>query len=230
MNATSTAPDLATRCYLHIRQGIIERRFLPGETLSPAEIATEVGVSRTPVADALQRLEMEGLVEIHPRRGTVVTRVTTRGVQEVAEARTMIELFTAPAAVANATPEARARLRALLEDLEEVFQRDDARLTYPDWYRVNGEFHRYLVSLGGNEHILKMYDALNLDVRLMRVVAGWGLTPLRPKLALSHAYHRKIVDAFERGAVPELQDLMRAHIVDGTERALATLELVGGTL
>src|SRR5688500_12648024 len=163
--------DLVSRCYQHIRQGILERRFLPGQTLSPAEIATEVGVSRTPVADALQRLENEGLVEIHPRRGTVVTRVTTRGVQEVADARTMIEVHAVPAAVANATPDDVARLHELLGNLERLLAADDERLTHAEWFRANAEFHRFIVALAGNEHILKMYDGLNLDLRLMRVVS-----------------------------------------------------------
>ena len=222
--------DLVTRCYQHIRQGILERRFLPGQILSPAEIATEVGVSRTPVADALQRLENEGLVEIHPRRGTVVTRVTTRGVQEVADARTMIEVHVAPTAVANATPDDVARLRELLADLERLLAAGDERLTHAEWFRANAEFHRFIVALAGNEHILKIYDGLNLDLRLMRVVSGWGLTPLRPKLAVSQVHHRQIVTAIERGDVAQLQDLTRAHILDGTERALATLQLVGGVL
>ena len=222
--------DLVTRCYHHIRQGIIERRFLPGQILSPAEIATEVGVSRTPVTDALQRLENEGLVEIHPRRGTVVTRVTTRGVQEVADARTMIELHSAPAAVANATPADVAHLHALYAEMERLLLSDDGRLTHAEWYRVNGEFHRLMVALAGNEYILKLYDGLNLDVRLMRVVSGWGLAPVRPKMAISQQHHHAMIAALERGDVAQLQELTRAHILDGTERALATLDLVGGVL
>ena len=87
-----------------------------------------------------------------------------------------------------------------------------------------------LVALAGNEHILKIYDGLNLDVRLMRVVAGWGLTPLRPGLDLSQRHHREMTAAIERGDVARLQDLMREHVLDGTKRVLATLELVGGVL
>ena len=222
--------DLVTRCYQHIRQGILERRFLPGQILSPAEIAGEVGVSRTPVTDALQRLENEGLVEIHPRRGTVVSRVTSRGVEEVADARTMIEVHSAPAAVANATPDDIARLRELLDSLERLLAAEDAHLTHAEWFRANAEFHRFIVALAGNEHILKMYDSLNLDLSLMRVVSGWGLTPLRPKLAVSQEHHRQIFAAVEGGDVALLQDLTRTHILDGTERALATLQLVGGVL
>ena len=230
MSATTITQDLVTRCYLHIRQGIMERRFLPGQTLSPAEIATEVGVSRTPVTEALRRLENEGLVEIHPRRGTVVTRVTTRGIQELADARTMVEVHAAPAAITNASPDAFVRLRGLLDEMDRVLGADDDHLTHADWFRANNEFHRYLVELAGNEHILKIYDGLNLDVRLTRIVSGWGLSPLRPKMELSQRHHRQMVAAIERGDAAGLQALTREHILDGTERALATLQLVGGVL
>ena len=102
--APAPPADLVTRCYLGIRDGILRRRFLPGERLAPADLAREFGVSRTPVHFALKRLALEGLVVIEPRRGTVVRRVSTRDVAEVAEVRTLIEVHAAAVAAQRVTP------------------------------------------------------------------------------------------------------------------------------
>ena len=102
--APAPPADLVTRCYLGIRDGILRRRFLPGERLAPADLAREFGVSRTPVHFALKRLALEGLVVIEPRRGTVVRRVSAGDVAEVAEVRSLIEVHAAAVAAQRVTP------------------------------------------------------------------------------------------------------------------------------
>src|SRR5579883_1759646 len=116
---------LAGHCYATIREGILRRRFLPGERLVPDDLARELGTSRTPVQEALKRLALEGLVEIQPRRGTVVTRVTAKDVAELAEIRLMIEVHAAAAAVQRATRADDETARVLVARLDEVLARSE---------------------------------------------------------------------------------------------------------
>jgi DNA-binding GntR family transcriptional regulator len=220
------AADLATRCYRNIREGIVRRRFLPGERLVPEELARSLGVSRTPVQDALRRLALEGLVEIHPRRGTAVTRVTTKGVAEVSDIRSMIEVHAAAAAAMRASPEDLDTLSRLLTNMDDVLAMADDRAAFEAWSPANAQFHRFLVQLCGNDRLLAMYDSLNPGLSELRVLGGWGLAPLQE----FQAQHRTIAQALLDRDGTKLHSVLRQHIRQATDRVLATLTLVGGAL
>ncbi|MGH2352844.1 MAG: GntR family transcriptional regulator [Chloroflexota bacterium] len=223
---TTERSDLAGRCYARIRDGILRRRFLPGERLAPDALARELGVSRTPIQDALKRLALEGLVEISPRRGTVVTRVTAKDVAELADLRLMIEVHAAGVAVVRATPADTDAMRRQVARLDDVLAHGEARPGFDEWLPANAHLHRFLVQLAGNDQLLKLYDRLNLDVRVLRVFSGWGLSPLRQ----FQEEHRQMLRAFEARDAAALQGVLRTHIAQATERVQATLQLVGGVL
>jgi DNA-binding GntR family transcriptional regulator len=224
--APSAPADLVTRCYLGIRDGIVRRRFLPGERLAPADLAREFGVSRTPVHFALKRLALEGLVVIEPRRGTVVRRVSARDVAEVAEVRTLIEVHAAAVAVRRVNPAALAALQGLVARLDEILDSDDRPPPFEAWSTANARLHRSLVRLAGNEALLRVYDGLSLGKQDLLVFAGWGVAPLRE----FQAQHRLMLQHLGARDAPALQEVLRTHIEQATSRALAILQLVGGRL
>src|SRR6059058_5093122 len=84
-----------TRVYQHLKTAILERIHADGALLSEAEIAAEVGVSRTPVREALLRLESEGLVALYPKRGALVLPVSAQEIDDVIEARRLVEVHAA---------------------------------------------------------------------------------------------------------------------------------------
>lgn len=219
--------DLVTRCYLGIRDGILRRRFLPGERLAPADLAREFGVSRTPVHFALKRLALEGLVVIEPRRGTVVRRVSAKDVAEVAEVRTLIEVHAAAVAAQRVTPEDLAALQGFVARLDEILEAEAERSPqFEDWSPANARLHRYLVQLAGNETLLRVYDGLSLGKQDLLVFAGWGVAPLRE----FQAQHRLMLRHLEARDTPALEAVLRTHVQQATARALAILQLVGGRL
>src|SRR5437773_10917244 len=85
----------ATRVYQHLKRAILEQLHPGGALLTEAEIADEVGVSRTPVREALLRLESEGLVALYPKRGALVLPVSAQEIDDVIEARTLVEVHAA---------------------------------------------------------------------------------------------------------------------------------------
>src|SRR3954465_15306757 len=84
-----------SRAYDHLKQAILDRAYPGGALLSEGEVAAQVGVSRTPVREALLRLEAEGLVRLYPKRGALVLPVSPREVSDVLETRELVETFTA---------------------------------------------------------------------------------------------------------------------------------------
>src|SRR5947199_10651554 len=91
----ATTPSATTRVYQHLKQAILERIHAEGALLSEAEIAAAVGVSRTPVREALLRLESEGLVTLYPKRGVLVLPVSAREIEDVIDARRLVEVHAA---------------------------------------------------------------------------------------------------------------------------------------
>ncbi len=87
--------DLTERTYAVLKERILTRRMAPGERISVPEVAGALGVSRTPVTDALKRLAVEGLVDIQPRRGTFVTGLNAPDVGDLFDIRLMIECHAA---------------------------------------------------------------------------------------------------------------------------------------
>jgi DNA-binding GntR family transcriptional regulator len=224
--APAPPADLVTRCYLGIRDGIVRRRFLPGERLAPADLALEFGVSRTPVHFALKRLALEGLVVIEPRRGTAVRRVSTKDVAEVAAVRTLIEVHAVGVAAQRVTSADLTTLRGFVSRLDEILEAKARPPQFEDWSAANARLHRYLVQLAGNETLLRVYDGLSLGRQDLLVFAGWGVAPLRE----FQAQHRLLLQHLEARDAPALQSVLRAHVEQATSRALAILQLVGGRL
>lgn len=224
--AGATPTDLATRCYLAIRDGIVGRRFLPGDRLVPADLAREFGVSRTPVHFALKRLALEGLVVIEPRRGTAVRRVRSRDVAEAAEVRALIEVHAAGAVAPRVTPGDLVAVRGLVARLDEILDAEAGGPRFEDWSAANTRLHRYLVELAGNDTLLRVYDGLSLGKQDLLVFAAWGVAPARE----FQAQHRRMLHHLEAGDAAALQEVVRSHIRHAADRALGILKLVGGSL
>src|SRR3954453_19326632 len=121
-------PDIrpaTSRAYDHVKRAILDRAYPGGALLSEGEIATAVGVSRTPVREALLRLETEGLVRLYPKRGALVLPVSPQEVSDVLETRELVETFTAGRAALG--PALAEELQGLLTAMREHSATGDAR-------------------------------------------------------------------------------------------------------
>ena len=96
--APVTAPA-ADRVYTHVKQGVLDRRYEGGTLLTEGELADAVGVSRTPVREALLKLEVEGLIKLYPKKGALVLAVSAQEIADVVETRLLVEEFAARKAV-----------------------------------------------------------------------------------------------------------------------------------
>ncbi|HKS98026.1 MAG TPA: GntR family transcriptional regulator [Rugosimonospora sp.] len=203
MHPTPVLPA-ATRVYQYLKQAILEQIHADGALLTEAEIAAAVGVSRTPVREALLRLESEGLVALYPKRGALVLPVSAQEIEDVIEARQLVEVHAARRAFARRAALVQV-LRPLLAAMRTAQERDDvvALMT------ADREFHAAVVQAGGNRILTDVYQRLR--DRQMRIgVASMRLEPQRRQRAL--ADHASLLAALSGDDLEHWTELVESHI------------------
>ncbi|MET9935000.1 MULTISPECIES: GntR family transcriptional regulator [unclassified Streptomyces] len=187
-----------------LRTALVGGELVPGEVYSAPALAERFGVSATPVREAMQRLAVEGAVEVVPNRGFRVTERTPRELAELAEIRALIEV-PVMLRLARTVPAARwAELRPLAEATATAAARGD-RARYAEADRA---FHRAVLSLAGNRQLLAVADDLHRR-------SQW---PLISAPALRHgvlvadaAEHTALLDALIAQDLTVVQSLVREH-------------------
>jgi len=210
--------NLNDQVYETLRDRILNRQPGPGGKLSLHELATELGVSRSPVHHALTRLVTEGLLTVRSRRGYYVSPVTAHALVEGYEVRLALELHAAAAVVGRLDDAQLARLRELMEAAA-------AAVSHEEWDAANAAFHEYQVDLAGNALLSRFYRELSVNL-MMQVIRG-GRLEVSDVLADEH---RAIVDALAAGDGPAAERAIRTHIDTGRRIALEAIEAAGGVL
>jgi DNA-binding GntR family transcriptional regulator len=218
--ATVTAPraNLYDRVYETLKAQLVRRELAPGAKVSLHELASSLGVSRSPVHHALTRLVSEGLLSVKPRRGYYVTPLTVRALEDGYDVRLALELQAAERAVGNASREGLARLRELHEATAEA-------VSHAEWDTANAAFHEHQVDLAGNALLSRFYRELSVNL-MMQVIRGGKLEAD----AYLSTEHGAIVAAFEAGDLAAAQQAIRAHIATGRRIALEAIARTGGVL
>jgi DNA-binding GntR family transcriptional regulator len=199
------SPPAAERVYLHVKSGVLDRSYEGGTLLTEGDLAEAVGVSRTPVREALLRLEAEGLLKLYPKKGALVLPVSAQEIADVVETRLLVEQH-AVARVVGAVP---ARL---IERLEESLaeQREHARDgDLAAFAAADRGFHAEIVRAAGNRILAHLYDQLR-DRQLRMGVATMHAEPSR--LAKNLAEHTEILQALQDGAAQTAADVVGRHI------------------
>lgn len=206
---------------------ILRRELEPGERISPAVIAAALGVSITPVRDAVNQMAAEGLVTVTPRRGTVVSPVSVRDIEELYEIRLMIEPQAAEIAAGRASPAEIAQMQALAEQLESgpptAAEVDDLE-TYLEEIATDAELHAAVVRAAHNIRLNALYDGLRTHVLIARAVF--------PRLYRAQPHrrgeHQRVVDAIAAHHGGAARDAMAAHLHQALADTLRHVEEVGG--
>jgi DNA-binding GntR family transcriptional regulator len=197
-------PPAADRVYMHIKQGVLDRHYEGGTLLTEGELAEAVGVSRTPVREALLKLEVEGLIKLYPKKGALVLAVSAQEIADVVETRLLVEEF----AVRKALP-APARL---IERLEELLAEQQQRAGAGDLAAVavtDRCFHAEIVKNAGNEILSRLYDQMR-DRQLRMGVAVMQSQPDR--IAKNITEHAEILQKIRAGDAEGAAACVRAHL------------------
>jgi DNA-binding GntR family transcriptional regulator len=219
--STNSDPDFAARPQLadevgrYVRRRIFNGTFPAGEYLRLDQLALELGVSVTPVREALLNLRAEGLLELLPRRGFMVLEVTARDVADVANVQAFIGGELAARAAENITEEQLSELRAIQDELEEAYGSNDL----DRMVRLNHEFHRLINVAADSPKLTQFMSGITryAPESVFPTLSGW------PKQSTSD--HRRVIAALERRDVAAARSAMAQHFTGGV--APLTEHLVG---
>jgi DNA-binding GntR family transcriptional regulator len=208
-NALDLRP-LNERVHEVILQRILSGQLRPGQRLDPDELCRDLGVSRTPVKDAISRLAAEGMLEVSPRRGTCVVSMTSEDALELLDVRKMIEAHAAERAVANATPADIVKIDKMVEHLKS-FMVGDGYADYFAFLIEDHEMHSYIVRLAGNSRISALYETTRIHIRLARIASGRDQREVTDAQA-THQEHLAIARAFGNRSADELKTAIVQHL------------------
>ncbi|ADL47280.1 GntR family transcriptional regulator [Micromonospora aurantiaca] len=194
--------------YESIKTRILGGAYEPGKKLSEEDLAAAVGVSRTPVREALRRLHAEGLVDWEANRGATVPAWREQDLEEIFELRALLEGYGAELAATRITPEEIARLRELCAEMEgyAAGQRRDRA----DRIAVcNAQFHEIILGAGRNRRLSALLGAVVQTPLVNRTFRRYD----EAAMARSMSHHRELIDAFEARDRAWAGSVMRAHIL-----------------
>jgi len=192
----------ADAVYRALRHGIVHGDLASGERLRSEALATELNVSRTPVREALRKLEAEGLVA-HAGSHLVVRAITEQDLTELFYVREALEGMAARLAAENATPAEIAAIHELLEDMDTVRQSGNVGV----FRRLTGEFHQLVCGAAHNSRLLQSLQSLLDHVRQFQ--SSTLYSEGRPAEALEE--HRKLLAAIEARDGESAERLAREH-------------------
>lgn len=209
-------PNLRERVYKALKEMIIIQEIPPGEKLDEDSLASQLGVSRTPVRESLYRLENEGIVKIIPRRGAFIVKHSKESINEILSVREVLEGLSAREAASHITDAA----LEVLESLSEKFSESNVRLLSKEYLQVDVKFHKTIIEASKNEWLISLMNILNDHIQMLRLrtVTFQG----RPEQSLSE--HRRILEALKAGDPLLAESLMREHINNVRESYLKNIE------
>ena len=152
----SSQLSAADRVYQYAKDAILSRRLGVQDLLTEGELAESVGVSRTPVREALLRLQAEGLVRLLPKRGALIRPVTADEVSDVLETRRLVETFAVRKAITSPATSLVPALEAHLDRMRAAMKNRDARA----YVEADRDFHEAIVAATGNEILTSLYRSL----------------------------------------------------------------------
>jgi DNA-binding GntR family transcriptional regulator len=211
------APGAVERVYRAMRARILDNVWPPGYQALEQALALEMGVSRTPVREALIRLHNEGLIEVVPRHGMRVLPVSPGDMAEIYAILTSLESLAAELAARRKPGKAQlAPLDEACREMETALAADDLDA----WAKADERFHLQLVSLCGNRRLAEV--VINFWERAHR--ARMVTLRMRPRPVHSTREHRAVVKAIRAGDAAKARDLHRAHRERGAAELTAILK------
>lgn len=199
-----------------LREAIISGHLRPGERLMELQLAEEMGVSRTPVREAIRKLELEGFLVMMPRKGAYVAGVSLKDINDVFEIRAALDSLAAGLAAERITKEELNHLEhALVTGTESVGQNDLDSIVSTDT-----DFHDIIYQASRNQRLIQFVNNLREQIQRFRTTSL--AFPGRMQIAFDE--HRKLVDAIAAGDVDSARSLAQEHIENAENIMMEALE------
>lgn len=187
-----------------IREAIISGDLRPGERLMEVQLAEEMGVSRTPVREAIRKLELEGFVVMIPRKGAYVAGISMKDIADVFEIRTALESLAAGLAAERITEDEMEELERLLVSVAESTESNNLQALVD----TDTDFHDIIYKASRNERLVQIINNLREQIQRFRTTSL--AHPGRMRKALEE--HKQIVEALSERNIALAQTLAQEHI------------------
>jgi DNA-binding GntR family transcriptional regulator len=192
-----------------LRDAIVQGDFRPGQTLVESELATQMGVSRAPVREALQILNTEGLLETVPYHGTTVRPLTKSDIEELYSLRSVLEVFAVRRIIAARNPTDETVLREHYQAMLAAAAQGDLKLLN----EIDRRFHDDLIRLSRHQLLVSVWNAVALRVRQVMALLNKRNTDIS-QIAYNHL---PIIDAIAAGEEDKAVALIQEHIAASGE-------------
>jgi DNA-binding GntR family transcriptional regulator len=204
INLGAQHENLDQKVYQVIKEMIMNRQLLPGEKIPQESLASELGISRTPLVSALKFLEQEKLVEARPRRGYFVRLFTKEEMLSIFELREVLEGLAARRAAGHITDPQITSLNGFFSKFKSVGTIDD----YKGYSREDRRFHFFVMDIGAKEFLKSILLTTNIISFSYQVPSSEGL--IRPP-SETLVEHEAVIDAISHRDAKAAENLMREH-------------------
>jgi len=201
--------NLGNQVFEQVKEMIVRGEIPAGKRMIESEIAESMGISRTPVREAVHKLGAEGLLKPLPRGGYVVRGLALPDIEETFEIRSILESFAAYLAANRHSSKEILPLEKKMEEFQRYLDRDDLK----ELTRINTEFHELLYALSRSQKLIKMIHDLRDEIYFLRKMILNSVDMAR----LSNKDHREIIKAIKKREDKKVEKLVRDHILRGKE-------------
>lgn len=202
--------------YDTLKHAIVTGEIPAGARIVETEYADRMHISRTPLREALRKLERDGLVEYVLRRGVVVRAFTIADVEEIYTIRNALEMLTLPSIVANVTADDIRSLREKLREMDPLDENNEIEKVSP----LARAFHTQLTSISGLKRILRVIEGQDEYITRFSALS----IAKEDRRHAAHAEHHRLVDLLEQRDLEGFEALMRKHIERSKQTCLRALE------
>ncbi len=201
-------PKISDVSYDLIKEKIVSKEFAPGMRFNLDGIEKQLGISRTPLKQALDRLAIEGLVEILPRSGTFVSNPSPQEILESFEIRCVLEIFAVGLAAQWISEVELELLNGLLNELKELNAEQDLSEIYPSYLKIDHLFHHQIIVTSRNRRLLQAVERENVHAQMARI----RYRHPEGELEQVQVEHERILDALALHDSQAAKKAMEAHL------------------
>lgn len=213
---TGVNESLTSKAYNYLFDKIVGCEIAPGSAINEKQLLEDSGFGRTPLREALVKLQEDGLISIFPRKGMMVTDITEKTINDLYQTRKCIE--------PNLICECKAMYsKVMLQDFMKRFEAS-VNADHIDRFNLDSEFHSYLVEITGNDVLTKLYSSLMISQKRLAMYAIVQEETAEQEFIC--AQHRNIIDALLRENDTDIRDAVIYHLSHSMIRSLNSIKCV----
>ncbi len=186
-----------------IRNEIFSGKYLPGDKLKENEISSRHSVSRTPVREALRKLEAEGLAEFRPNKGVIIPQIGNHDIDEILELRTIIELYCIRKFIRIANEQHFEEMEKIIDQMNNALSSKDV----PSYFSLSLDFHAYYVRHCQNERMYSFFNSIRNTMRIGQSILSKNVSFYK-KLMQEHLEIMSLL----KNRSPECEKVLKLHI------------------